>query len=440
MSEQAMLHEAIRTASDPVKVLRRIVEGCLTLIPEAKGSSLEVRVDADTLEYASCAGNLSDFVGLRLDINQSMSGLSVLSGHVERCDDARIDPRVNREACEKVGAISMLCVPLSPDQGAMAVLKVTSPKTNAFNDADAAKLEVLARFMSTAIRAASDLARVVDELGANLQAVSADAPALEQRATARFVANVMSPGLVDSIEAKALVEQIIETASIDITFQPIVNFETGKILACEAKWVFKEAPVRGSETWFDMAHRVGLGEQLELLAYDLAIEQSKALGDDVSIELGLSSKTLLGNGFRERLARLPQNVMIAIELTEHDELLRMRELNNVLGMMRAKFIRLSIDDTGVGYSSLKRIISLKPDMVKLERALVSNLDGDRIKQALIRALQEFAAEIGVRVVAEGVERAAERDALLNLGVTLGQGYLFGGAVSAALLREAIDNQ
>ena len=163
MSEQAMLHEAIRTASDPVKVLRRIVEGCLTLIPEAKGSSLEVRVDADTLEYASCAGNLSDFVGLRLDINHSMSGLSVLSGHVERCDDARIDPRVNREACEKVGAISMLCVPLSPDQGAMAVLKVTSPKTNAFNDADAAKLELLARFMSTAIRAASDLARVVDE-------------------------------------------------------------------------------------------------------------------------------------------------------------------------------------------------------------------------------------------------------------------------------------
>jgi EAL domain-containing protein (putative c-di-GMP-specific phosphodiesterase class I) len=112
----------------------------------------------------------------------------------------------------------------------------------------------------------------------------------------------------------------------------------------------------------------------------------------------------------------------------------------VLGRVRAKFIRLSIDDTGVGYSSLKRIISLKPDMVKLERALVSNIDGDRIKQALIRALQEFAAEIGVRVVAEGVERAAERDALLNLGVTLGQGYLFGGAVSAALLREAIDRQ
>ena len=112
----------------------------------------------------------------------------------------------------------------------------------------------------------------------------------------------------------------------------------------------------------------------------------------------------------------------------------------VLGMVRAKFIRLSIDDTGVGYSSLKRIISLKPDMVKLERALVSNIDGDRIKQALIRALQEFAAEIGVRVVAEGVERAAERDALLNLGVTLGQGYLFGGAVSAASLREAIDRQ
>ena len=88
MSEQAMLHEAIRTASDPVKVLRRIVEGCLTLIPEAKGSSLEVRVDADTLEYASCAGNLSDFVGLRLDINHSMSGLSVELIDADSLEDA----------------------------------------------------------------------------------------------------------------------------------------------------------------------------------------------------------------------------------------------------------------------------------------------------------------------------------------------------------------
>ncbi len=83
-----------------------------------------------------------------------------------------------------------------------------------------------------------------------------------------------------------------------------------------------------------------------------------------------------------------------------------------------------MDDAGAGFASLRHILELKPQFVKLDRALVHDIDVDPAREALAAGMAHFASEAGIILVAEGVETAAERKTLIGLGITAGQGYLF----------------
>jgi EAL domain-containing protein (putative c-di-GMP-specific phosphodiesterase class I) len=93
-------------------------------------------------------------------------------------------------------------------------------------------------------------------------------------------------------------------------------------------------------------------------------------------------------------------------------------------------VRASIDDAGAGFSSLRHILELRPYAVKLDIALVRSIETDTARQALIAGMAYFAVKTGCVLVAEGIETAAERDALRALAVPLGQGYLLGRPTSA----------
>lgn len=97
---------------------------------------------------------------------------------------------------------------------------------------------------------------------------------------------------------------------------------------------------------------------------------------------------------------------------------------SALAPLRAAGASVAIDDMGAGYSSLEHILRLRPGYVKLDRALVAGLDRDEAKVALVEMIGQFAGRIDASVLAEGVERIEELDALVGLGVPLGQGYLF----------------
>jgi EAL domain-containing protein (putative c-di-GMP-specific phosphodiesterase class I) len=88
-------------------------------------------------------------------------------------------------------------------------------------------------------------------------------------------------------------------------------------------------------------------------------------------------------------------------------------------------MRLAIDDTGAGFASLRHILNLEPDIIKLDISLTRGVDVDRARRALAAALIAFAANTGASIVAEGVETASELSVLRDLGVGFGQGYLLG---------------
>jgi EAL domain-containing protein (putative c-di-GMP-specific phosphodiesterase class I) len=112
-----------------------------------------------------------------------------------------------------------------------------------------------------------------------------------------------------------------------------------------------------------------------------------------------------------------------VEVTEHVEV-------QSYGAVRAAIascpgVRIAVDDAGAGYASLRHILELQPDFVKLDIGLVHNIDTDPARQALAAGLRHYADQTGTTLIAEGVETLAERDALARLGVPLAQGYLFG---------------
>jgi EAL domain-containing protein (putative c-di-GMP-specific phosphodiesterase class I) len=96
----------------------------------------------------------------------------------------------------------------------------------------------------------------------------------------------------------------------------------------------------------------------------------------------------------------------------------------VLREIRGKGVSLAVDDLGAGYSNLKYIVDLKPEIVKLDRTLVADLADDHRAQVLVRHIVRLCHELGARVVAEGIEQETEMNVVVDCGADFGQGYYF----------------
>ena len=112
-------------------------------------------------------------------------------------------------------------------------------------------------------------------------------------------------------------------------------------------------------------------------------------------------------------------------------------LTRALDTLRRRGVRLAVDDAGAGFASLRHIVRLSPDFIKLDVSLTRGIDIDPVRQSLAAALVSFARDTGPVVVAEGIETEAELEALRHLGVPLGQGFHLGRPmpVAAVDLRE-----
>jgi len=100
-------------------------------------------------------------------------------------------------------------------------------------------------------------------------------------------------------------------------------------------------------------------------------------------------------------------------------------LREALADLRADGLRLAVDDAGAGFASLRHIVLLRPDLIKLDRTLTNEVHTDNARQALVLALVAFGSQIGAAVVAEGVESEEQLEALRQSGVRFGQGFHLG---------------
>lgn len=214
--------------------------------------------------------------------------------------------------------------------------------------------------------------------------------------------------------------------------QPIVDLTTGRAVAAEGLTRFSAphpaqadpATGRAAGQWFDDAGRLGLREDLELAAADAVLDLLDAVPQEVALCVNLGPATLLAS----RLATLLQGRdlrRVVLEITEHAPVQDYDAVSAVLRPYRQAGLRLAVDDTGAGYASLRHVLAMQPDLIKVDMALTRGADTDVARRTLLSALAGFASSTGCLLVAEGVETPGELAAVASCGITLGQGYIFG---------------
>ena len=207
-----------------------------------------------------------------------------------------------------------------------------------------------------------------------------------------------------------------------MALQPIVDLTSGRVLGVEALARFHDG--RSPDAWFADARDAGRTGDLDELTFNAALPLLGLIPDSVYLSVNASPELLMDAGFVERLheSALPLARMV-IEITEHARVADYADLNAALTPLRARGVRFAIDDTGAGYASLSHVLQLNPDIIKLDRALIANLDDDRARRSLVTALVLLALDIGASVTGEGVETDTQKDTLATLGVDQAQGYL-----------------
>ena len=202
-------------------------------------------------------------------------------------------------------------------------------------------------------------------------------------------------------------------------FQPIVSLPTGKIAGFEALSRFQAPPERRPDEWFALAQRVGLGPHLEARAIASALAASDR-PPDTYLSINLSPSAI---DSPEVQAVLPDDLTgLVIEITEHERVSEETELREQLASLRERGARIAVDDAGAGYAGLQQVMRINPDIIKLDRSLVADVDTDPAKAALIDAFVRFARDTGAVVCAEGIETAGELRVVADLDVTYGQGF------------------
>jgi len=128
---------------------------------------------------------------------------------------------------------------------------------------------------------------------------------------------------------------------------------------------------------------------------------------------------------------------LIFEVTESEKIVDAETLVRIFREYRKLGIKTAIDDFGAGYSGLNLLAEFQPDIIKLDMALVRNIDTDHVRQAIVKGIVQICKTLHIQVVAEGVETVGQRDFLGSLGCDVLQGYLYGRPVPAFEMAELL---
>ena len=264
------------------------------------------------------------------------------------------------------------------------------------------------------VAAAATLAIEIRER-ANEQQLSTE---IRDRVTRSFAAGTTDAAVVPQLS------RVLAEGLFHVVYQPAYALADGRLVAVEALTRFDAEPRRSPDVWFRAAAEAGLGVDFEIAAIEKAAEGARSLPRHVSLAVNASPATLADPRLREIVAAFPDRTF-AIEITEHAVVEDYPLLQEHLAGLRALGVRLAVDDTGAGFSSLRHIVQLAPEIIKIDISLAQGVGSSPLKRALAASLTEFANAAGARMVIEGIEEVEDLLAWSALGAEAVQGYLTG---------------
>jgi EAL domain-containing protein (putative c-di-GMP-specific phosphodiesterase class I) len=249
------------------------------------------------------------------------------------------------------------------------------------------------------------------------------------------------------------INALLNGAGPGIVFQPIIELESNYPVGYEALARFDSGT---PDDWFPAAIAVGLGYELEMICLTCALDQLGELASNLYMAINVSPATVIHEGFSEVVLGYDLG-RVVLELTEHDAVADYETLRTILKPLRSQganvctpvgphstavrandSLRLSVDDLGAGFASMRHLASLAPDHMKLDISMVRGIDGDRGQRAMASAMVTYGAKMGIQVLAEGIETETELVTLRALDVHGGQGFLLGRPGELPALQPQID--
>lgn len=240
----------------------------------------------------------------------------------------------------------------------------------------------------------------------------------------------VAAALTDLDWTEALDRVLSERELIRPVFQPIVDLERGVASGYEMLARFGSPIDAPPPVWLAEAERRGVADRLEALLVEIGLDALDRLPDNCFLTINVSPRAVGSEAVAAVLASRTSLEGIVIEVTEQAEVEDYGDLEYLLGSLRAAGAAIAVDDAGAGYASLQHIVALRPQFVKLDRSLVAGLDRDEAKLAVIESLGTFCSRIDAWMVAEGVERPEEVEALQRLRAPLAQGGWLGMPAAA----------
>ena len=240
-----------------------------------------------------------------------------------------------------------------------------------------------------------------------------------------LIASVVGPEMAQRRQVggtRAAIERVLSVRAFHSVFQPVMNITGRTVVGYEALTRFADGTP--PDRRFAEAAAVGLGLELETATLAAALAAARDLPAGCWLSLNASPELILQRDLLTELFNARGRRTIILEVTEHaavEDYVALREAVAVLG----QGIEIAVDDAGAGFASLRHVIELRPEYVKLDIGLIRGVDQDDARRALVAGMVHFAMETGCDLIAEGIETEEELDALRKLGITLGQGFLLG---------------
>jgi diguanylate cyclase len=246
-----------------------------------------------------------------------------------------------------------------------------------------------------------------------------------------------------SPERLALIAELhrtIDNNQLFLSYQPKINLGTARIVGVEAlaRWQHPKIGLILPDQFIPMAERTGFIKSLTLWGLKAALSQCRYWlqhGVGVPVSVNLSARVLHDGGFPDRMEELLESHGIApeqleLEITESVIMTDPAHALDILTRISRMGVGLSIDDFGTGYSSLSYLKKLPVNAVKIDKSFIIHMTKDQNDGQIVRSTIELAHNLGLKVIAEGVETREVWDRLVALGCDEAQGYYLSRPLAA----------
>jgi EAL domain-containing protein (putative c-di-GMP-specific phosphodiesterase class I) len=244
----------------------------------------------------------------------------------------------------------------------------------------------------------------------------------------------MSAELAARLSTEGELRNALRREELRVEYQPIVSLRDGKTIGCEAlvRWDHPKRGRVGPDEFIGIAEETGLIDEIGAFVLNVACRQAaewRRQGRHLYVSVNVSPRQLIAGDMVWEVARALEESglpapLLCLEVTENSLLADSSPLVGAMRQLKRLGVRMALDDFGGGASSLGLLRVLPLDQIKIDRMFVEGIADQPDDRAIVAAVLSMAAELGMRVVAEGIETEHQQGELRDLGCEYGQGFLY----------------